>query len=123
MALKGRIDNSRALSADTYKVISAASTNGANIKSSAAQVTGWALTNNGTAMRYLHLYNKASSPTVGTDVPRITFGIPAGASANIVWEPPLAFETGLGISITAGMADTDATAVAANEVAANIFYQ
>lgn len=123
MALKGRIDNSKALAADTYHVISAASTNGANIKSSGAQVVGWALTNNGTAMRYVKLYNKASSPTVGTDVPRVTFGIPAGSSANIVWEPPLAFETGLGIAITAGMADSDATAVAATEVAANIFYQ
>lgn len=123
MATKGRMDNSKALAADTYHVISAASTNGANIKASGAQVTGWAISNNGTVMRYVKLYNKASSPTVGTDVPRVTFGIPAGSSANIVYEPPLAFETGLGIAITAGMADNDSAAVNATEVAVNIFYQ
>lgn len=123
MALKGRIDNSKALAADTYHVISAASTNAASIKASAAQVTGWALTNTSAAMKYVKLYNKAASPTVGTDVPRITFGIPPTSAANIVWEPPLAFETGLAIAITGGVADSDATAVAASDVAAQIFYQ
>lgn len=123
MALKGRIDNSKALAADTHHVVSAASNNAANIKSSAAQVTGYYVGSLATAAMYVKLYNKASSPSPGSDTPRLTILIPPGSAANQCFDPPLAFETGLGVAIVAGIADNDNTSVAANEVVANIFFQ
>ena len=109
-------------SASTYHKISAASTNGAAVKASPGVVTGWYLVNTATALRYVKLYDKASSPTVGTDTPRVVLGIPASSAANISLDPPIAFETGIAIAIVTGIADSDATAVAANDVAVSLFY-
>jgi hypothetical protein len=108
--------------ASTYHAISAASTNAAVVKASAGVVTGYFLVNTNAAYRYVKLYNKATSPTVGTDVPRCVYGIPAQSAANIYLGVPVAFETGIGIAIVTGIADTDATAVAANDVAVTLHY-
>lgn len=110
-------------SASTYHKISAASTNADAVKASPGVVTGYFLVNTAAAFSYVKLYNKASSPTVGTDTPRCVFGIPAASSANLNIDPPVAFETGIAIAIVTGIADSDATAVAANAVAVTLYYQ
>jgi hypothetical protein len=110
-------------SASTYHTISAASTNADTVKASGGVVTGYYLVNTNAAFRYVKLYNKASSPTVGTDVPRCVYGIPPESAANINLDPPPAFATGIAIAIVTGIADSDATAVAANDVAVTLHYQ
>jgi hypothetical protein len=63
------------------------------------------------------LYNKATAPTVGTDVPEMVIRVLAGS--NIELTPGLQgyrFPLGLGIAITGLAADTDTTAVAAGQV-------
>lgn len=112
----------KSASASTYHKISAASTNADTVKASAGVVTGYYLVNTATGFRYVKLYNKASSPTVGTDTPRVVLGIPALSAANIAWDLPIAFETGIAIAIVTGIADSDATAVGANDVAVSLFY-
>jgi hypothetical protein len=121
---QGWPDNAnRQASSTPYHKVSAASTNADTIKASAGVVTGYHVGNNGTAIRYVKLYNLAANPTVGTSVPVVTLLVPKGSGANIPLDPPLGFDVGIAIAITANMADSDATAVAANEVVANIFYQ
>lgn len=111
-----------AASASVYHKISAASTNADAVKASAGLVLGYYLVNTATSFRYVKLYNKASSPTVGTDTPRCVWGIPPESAANMDFSKPLAFGTGIAIAIVAGIADSDATAVAANDVAVTLHY-
>lgn len=109
-----------------YRLLSAASTNGNNIKASAGQVYGWFISNTNAAARVVKLYNTAGTPTVGTDTPVMTLLIPgntAGAGTNISFEMGIAFALGIGIGITTGVADNDVAAVAANEVIVNLFYK
>lgn len=106
----------------TSKTIAAASTNATSIKASAGQLYGWQIVNNASSVRYVKFYNKASAPTVGTDVPVFTLGLAANTSANVLNSIGIAYSTGIAIAITAGIADNDTTAVSANDLVVNIFY-
>jgi hypothetical protein len=111
---------------DMLKTISAATTNATVVKASAGKLGGWFLSNVNASPRYLKVYNKATSPTVGTDVPVLTIIIPgntAGAGANLESTNGLLFSTGISFAITTGVADNDATAVAANELVANLWFK
>jgi hypothetical protein len=108
------------------KVLSAASTNATSLKASAGNIYSIVLVNSNAAIRYLHLYNKASAPTVGTDVPVATIGIPgnaAGAGFTVDVPPGAAFTTGIAYALTTGAADTDTGAVALNEITGWILYK
>ena len=101
------------------RVVSAASTNATSVKASAGAVGFIYAVNLNAAVRYLKLYNKASSPTVGTDTPIATLPIPAsatGAGFMIPIPGGVAFTTGVALALTTGAADSDTGAVAANEI-------
>ncbi len=109
------------------KLISAASTNATSVKASAGQVYTILATNLNAAVRYLKLYNKASSPTVGTDTPVMTLAIPGNtAGAGFVLDTGgmgIAFATGIALALTTGVADSDNTGVAANEIVITLLYK
>jgi hypothetical protein len=96
---------------------SAASTNATSIKTSAGTLYSVVASNFGASPRYAKFYNKASAPTVGSDVPFFTVTIPvAGTLVLEFGAVGVRFGTGIALAITAGAADTDATAIAASEV-------
>jgi hypothetical protein len=96
---------------------SAASTNAAFIKNSAGTVYNVFASNTNAAVRFVKFYNKASAPTVGTDVPVITIPIQPNAAVHAdMGTLGHRFSTGIAIAITAGAADSDTGAVAANEI-------
>lgn len=105
-----------------YFVNSAASTNGALILTGTSGLQALYATNTGASVAYVKLYNKATAPTVGTDVPEMIIPVPAAVSGVPgVAQLPIGFSgfrfaLGLGIAITGGAADTDTTAVAAGQV-------
>jgi len=105
-----------------YYAVSAASTNAANIKASAGRVTGWVIFNNADYPVYVKFYNTAGTPTPGTGVVYV-IGVQSGTHANFSDGDGLAFATGIGISITKGIADADATAVLAGDCVVNINYK
>jgi hypothetical protein len=111
------------------RVKSAASTNATNLKGSAGVVIGWALYNNTTTAKYFKFYNKATSPTVGTDVPFFTVIIPAqgtaslGAGNNFSIDSGLPFSTGIGYAITGAITDADTTNTAADDVHGMILWK
>jgi hypothetical protein len=110
--------------ATIYRLLSAATTNSNNVKSTAGQLYGWYMFNTSASIKYVKLYNKATAPTVGTDTPVLTFPLPATDGA--VQNPSgvgIPFATGIGIAITGAAADADTTAVAANDVIVNLFYK
>ena len=102
-----------------FRLLSAASTNATSLKASAGVLYSLYVINLNAAVRYLKFYNKASSPTVGTDTPVATFPIPAnstGAGFSINLDPGISFATGIAYATTTGIADSDTAAVAANEI-------
>lgn len=108
----------------TQFIKAAASTNATSVKASAGNIFGLCVVNNSSAVKFLKLYNKASAPTVGTDVPVVVFGIAANGgqvSIDHTWNIPR-FSTGIAYAITGAVGDTDTTTVAANDVSGWIVY-
>jgi len=108
--------------ATPYFLNSAASTNGALILTGTSGVQAFYATNIGATPAFVKLYNKATAPTVGTDVPEMIIPVPAavgGVPGVGEFTPGFnghRFALGLGIAVTGGMADSDTTAVAAGQV-------
>jgi hypothetical protein len=76
------------------------------------------------AARYVKLYNKATAPTVGTDVPIMTIAIQATSQFNFnLGENQLLFPLGLGVGMVTGATDNNTTALtAADVVGLNVGY-
>lgn len=108
--------------ATPYFVNSAASTNGALILTGTSGLQAFYATNTGASVAYVKLYNKATAPTVGTDIPEMIIPVPAAASGvpGVATLPigfsGFRFALGLGIAITGAAADNDTTAVTAGQV-------
>lgn len=111
-------------SGGTNKVhlISAAGTNATLTKASAGSVWSAHITNLALYPVYLKFFNKATAPIPGTDTPVLTFGCQNGVAAAIVegqrdiaFPVGMNFGLGIGFAITKGIADLDATAVAAGD--------
>jgi hypothetical protein len=102
----------------TSRVKSGASTNATNLKNAAGIVLGYALYNNTAAAKFFKFYNKASSPTVGTDTPFFTVVIPASGGANVSFGDAggLVMGTGISYAITGAVGDSDTTSTAADDV-------
>lgn len=102
---------------------SAATTNATSTKATAGTVWSVVASNINAAARYLKLYNKASAPTVGTDVPVITIPLPAGSVTTVHGgSNGIRFGTGIAWAVTTGAADSDVAAVAASEIKVAISY-
>ena len=104
------------------KVISAATTNATLILTAAHALHWLSAANNSATWRYLKLYNKATAPVPGTDVPVYVIGIPPGQSMAITNAVGMRFSLGIGLAITGGIADADTTAIGANEVVVSLNY-
>lgn len=108
--------------ATPYILNSAAGTNAALILTGTSGLHAFYSTNTGAAAAFVKLYNKATAPVVGTDVPAMIIPIPAavGGVPGVATLPigfnGFRFALGLGIGITGGAADSDTTAVAAGQV-------
>ena len=112
-----------AIGTSDFHLVSAATTNASSIKASGGQVYGYELGNNGAADAYVKLYNKASAPTVGTDTPFRTIYVPKGSARSFHSTTGLNMGTGIALAITGAAADSDSTAVAANQVTVEIDYK
>lgn len=105
------------------RVQALASTNATSIKPRPAALGGFVLTNTSAALKFIKFYDKASAPTVGTDVPAFTVALPAnGIPVVLNSEAGIDFGTGLAYAITGAVGDADTTAVSANDVTGVIYY-
>lgn len=103
--------------ATPFFVNSLATTNGALILTGTSGLQAFFASNIGATVAFVKLYNKATAPVVGTDVPEMVITVPATGQVEI--SPGFngyRFVLGLGIAITGLAADTDTTAVAAGQV-------
>lgn len=106
------------------RLLSAANSNNATLVSNQRtklwRVTGY---NAAAAVRYLKLFNKATTPAPGTDTPFMTISLGPTAAFNIPLDG-LTFQTGLGYGLVTGSADNNNTAVtAADIVGLNLLYE
>ena len=92
----------------TYNVVTAASTNSAVVKATAGMLYEITISNPTATAAYVKLYNKASAPTVGTDVPVFTQAVGAGSTVALNFgQVGKRFATGIGIACTAAAAASD----------------
>ena len=103
--------------------VSAASTNATSTKASAGQVYEFCINSNAAYPVFAKLYNKASAPTVGTDTPVKVLEAQAGVPDCMRSEQGFAFATGIAWALTKGIADADATAVAASDATVELSYK
>lgn len=82
------------------------------------------IANNTTAAaRYVRLFQKATAPTLGTDVPSVVVTVPAGSSKEISYAPSgLLFGSGIGVAVTTDAAQLGSTAATAGDVQLAISY-
>jgi hypothetical protein len=110
----------------TFSKLSTADTNLTTIKASAGTLFRLEVFNTGAAVAYLRVYDKASNPNPATDTPKRRYTIPAGTvGAGFVVEylKGRPFINGISYDITAGVADSDATAITAGQVVLNCDYK
>ena len=92
----------------TYNVVTAASTNSAVVKATAGMLYEITISNPTATAAYVKLYNKATAPTVGTDVPVLTQAVAAGSTVALNFgQVGKRFATGIGIACTAAAAASD----------------
>lgn len=113
---------SNALAGAVHNKTAAGSNNATVVKTTSGVIEAISVCNTSAAVRYLKFYNLAVAPTCGTSTPFLRFTIPAG-----VCMPPLVakipFNTGIGYCMVTGKADSDNTAVTADDVQLQFTYQ
>lgn len=106
-----------------HRVISAGSTNATVIKGASGVVSSIHAANINAAIRYIKFYNKATTPTIGTDTPVLVIAVPPSGTVTIPFPAPMPFGAGIGYGMVTGITDADATAVAANEILMTVVYK
>ena len=110
--------------ASTVKTVeAAATTNATSTKAAAGTLYGFSLCNNTASVKFFKFYNKASAPTVGTDVVFFKLQIPANGCRDRSSLQGLNFTLGIAYAITGLEADSDTTVVAAGDVSGIFDYK
>lgn len=113
--------------ATPYSALSTGAVLTAELKGSAGQVYGIQCFNNGAAEVFIRVYNQTGAPGTGDAANIIWRGIipgnAAGAGHVVSLSVGVACATGIGIRVSAAVADNDATALTANEVLVNVQYK
>jgi len=106
-----------------FHLVSAASTNATVVKANPGKLSGYYIYNNNASARKLVFHDSASTPTSGASV-YFSLVIPAQSGANCpLPEDGVDFANGIAITTVTGIADSDNTAVAANDLTINLFYK
>ena len=99
----------------THRLLSAAaSTNATSVKGSPGAIHRIQGFNNKASAVFLKLYDKATAPTVGTDVPRKTIRL--AATANFDFEMHDSYANGIAYALTGASGDADTTALVAADI-------
>lgn len=117
----GRYERQLPVATKAHFKSSTNSTNATSVKASPGTVFNMIIHNthsgsgSGSAIT-VRLYNKATAPTVGTDVPMVIIHVPSHESKEINFTSGITFTAGIAYSITAGDTLLDTTVVDADGV-------
>ncbi len=112
-----------ALAKTAFALDAANSTNDTLIAAGVRLVYGIDIFNASAGTIYLRLYDKATAPVVGTDVPYRVYAIPTLQSMHLQWAYGDKYSLGLGLGLTAGAGYLDSTVVAAHDAQIVILYE
>ncbi len=112
-----------ALVKSVFTLDAAAGTNDTLIITGARLVYGIDIFNASAATIYLRLYDKATAPIVGTDIPYRVYAIPTLQSMHLQWAYGDRYLLGLGLGLTAGAGYLDATVVAAHDAQVVVIHE
>lgn len=121
--LKRLLTKFGAFTKSTYTLNSAATTNANVVKATPGNVWGISIINTSAAAKFVRLYDKATAPTVGTDIAYRVIAVAANSSTRVDFANGDSYAAGIGIAITNLIAHNDATAIAANNVQLAITYE
>lgn len=117
------LQNAPAQGATRHSLTATASTNATSVKSTAGTVYAHIISNKAITGMWFKFYDKASAPTVGTDVPVLQYLVPASTSISLSFGATgLKFTNGIAFATTGGDAANDTTAVAAAQCYSTIAY-
>lgn len=103
--------------------LTSADTNAVNVKNAAGVVNSIHIENDSATKFYVKFYNLTTAPTLASSVPVMVVVVPANSSKTVGCGPfGMRFSTGIAIAVVRGIADTDTTAVAANDGIINLNY-
>ena len=123
----GRYERQLPVATKAHFKSSANSTNATSVKASAGTVFNMIIHNthggsgSGSSIT-IRFYDKATAPTVGTDVPIIIIHVGSGTSKEVNFTSGITFTNGIAYALTAGDSLLDATAVDADGVQVYIGY-
>lgn len=123
----GRYERQLPVATKVHFKSSTNSTNATSVKGSSGAVFNMIIHNthggggSGSSITF-RLYNKATAPVVGTDVPMIIIHVPSSGSKEINFTSGITFTDGIAYSITAGDTLLDTTIVDADGVQVYIGY-
>lgn len=105
-----------------FRLLSAASTNLTSVRGTPGRLFSYDIYNNTASAKFVKFYNKATAPVIASDSALLVMTIPIGANSGRTFANVngINFSTGIGMVITGAIGDTDATAVAANDVTVNL---
>lgn len=112
------------MATSTYVLLSAAaSTNATSVKARKGRMFAYHGYCAAASPRYLKFYNKASTPTVGTDTPVKVVELPPQTAFVVDMPGGYEFDLGIAFALTTGSANNDTGALTAGDVRAlNIDY-
>lgn len=91
-----------------YSAVTTASTNAANIKNTAGSLSALVLSNPTATPVFVKIYDKATAPTVGTDIPKMTVPVPASSCVALNFGTlGMRLTAGIGVGATAAAVATD----------------
>ncbi len=107
-----------------HSLVAAATTNATSVKAAPGTIYAHVISNKAITGMWFKFYNKASAPTVGTDVPVLQYLVPASTSISLNFGAAgLLFSNGIAFAITVLDAANDTTAVAAAQCYSTLVYK
>jgi hypothetical protein len=105
-------------------IYSLGTTNATLVKNAAGSIGAIQLSSTltNTTVAYLKLYNKATTPIPGTDVPFAVYKIGNATPAIIDFPRGLRMSQGIGFAITRGASPVDSAVIGIGEITGNIIY-
>jgi hypothetical protein len=106
-----------------FTSVLASGTNATNVKGTPGQVYKVEGFNNSGTIAYLKMYNSSATPTAGSGTPIATYMFPANSGFISTLEVGDVYSAGIGFTATAGIANSDASALTSSAYMINIHYK
>ncbi len=104
-------------------ISAAASASATNSKSSVGKLCGYQFANSSSGWRYVFFYDVNSAPSVGSSIPKIRIGIPAGGVVSASLPFCVQFNNGIGWSLATSYDYTASfSGMAAGDIVGSFYY-